>query len=256
MAPPSNRSAGGLLSRVKDVGRNLLDLVYPPQCPGCARVGELFCEKCRSAVQAYPPAACPRCGRIQASKSLCAECTAEQARIDAIYPATIYTHPMREAIQSYKYNNVQYLAGPLAQWLVAAWHSHGLAADLIVPVPLHTRREAERGYNQAVLLARELSRCVGVPTAPRELVRTVFTRPQVGLTRAERQRNIAGAFQCTDEIPGLRIVLVDDVCTTGATLESCAVALKASGAASVVGLTVARPGWSDLSGSEAALAWA
>ena len=132
MAPPSNRSAGGLLSRVKDVGRNLLDLVYPPQCPGCARVGELFCEQCRSAVQAYPPAACPRCGRIQASKSLCAECTAEQARIDAIYPATIYTHPMREAIQSYKYNNVQYLAGPLAHWLVAAWHSHGLAADLLL----------------------------------------------------------------------------------------------------------------------------
>lgn len=256
MAPHSSRPSGGLLTRIGGLGRGLLDLVYPPRCPGCARVGELFCEKCRSAVRPYPIATCPRCGRGQTSRSLCAACAAEPAQIDGICPATIYTHPMREAIQSYKYENMRDLAGPLAQWLVAAWHAHDITADVIVPVPLHARREAERGYNQAELLARELSRQVGVPTAPRELVRTVRTRPQVGLTRAERQRNIAGAFQCTDKVPGLRIVLVDDVCTTGATLESCAAALKDRGAATVVGLTVARPGWSDLSGSETALTWA
>lgn len=256
MAPHNDRLSGGLLTRMRGMGRGLLDLVYPPRCPGCSAVGELFCEKCRSAVRTYPIATCPRCGRAEPSRGLCAACAAEPARIDGIFPATIYTHPMREAIQSYKYENVRDLAGPLAEWLVVAWHAHAITADVIVPVPLHARREAERGYNQAALLARELSRRVGVPTASRELIRTVRTRPQVGLTRAERQMNIAGAFRCTEEVPGLRIVLVDDVCTTGATLESCAAALKDSGAASVVGLTVARPGWSDLSGSETALTWA
>jgi ComF family protein len=116
-----------------------------------------------------------------------------------------------------------------------------LAADLIVPVPLHPKRQAERGYNQSALLARELSRQVGLPVAPAELVRTVRTRPQVGLNRDERRANIAGAFRCAGKVTDLRIVLVDDVCTTGATLEACAAELRSAGAAHVVGLTVARP---------------
>ncbi len=135
------------------------------------------------------------------------------------------------------------LAGPLAEWLAATWQLQHLAADLIVPVPLHRKRQAERGYNQSALLARELGERMGVRVAPAELVRTIQTRPQVGLNREERRANIAGAFQCAGRVTDLRIVLIDDVCTTGATLEACAAELRAAGARQVVGLTVARPSY-------------
>jgi ComF family protein len=158
-----------------------------------------------------------------------------------VYPATIFVHPIRPAIHAFKYEGATDLAGPLAEWLVATWRLHRLAADLIVPVPLHPKREAERGYNQSVLLARELSERVDVPVAPAELVRSVRTRPQVGLSRDERRANISGAFRCAGKVTDLRIILIDDVCTTGATLEACAAELKSAGAAYVAGLTVARP---------------
>jgi predicted amidophosphoribosyltransferase len=124
-------------------------------------------------------------------------------------------------------------------------------------VPLHPQRERERGYNQSALLAKQLSAAVAVPVAPGALVRIVRTRPQVGLTQEQRRANIAGAFRCARigesrcartgesrcarDVTDLRIVLVDDVCTTGSTLEACAAELRAAGAAAVWGLTVARP---------------
>jgi len=148
---------------------------------------------------------------------------------------------MRSAIHDLKYEGVRELAEPLAAWIVEAWESAQLDADLIVPVPLHRKRELERGYNQSMMLAQELARRVHVPIAPAELVRTIRTRPQVGLSAEERKRNVEGAFSCSGDVTPLRIVLVDDVCTTGATLEGCAGALKRAGAASVLGLTLARP---------------
>jgi len=173
---------------------------------------------------------------------LCASCAAAPSTLDGIFAATIFTHPIREAIHEFKYEGVRDLAAPLADWLVAAWQRYGLEADLIVPVPLHLKREAERGYNQSALLAHALARAVGARVAPAELVRTVHTRPQVGLTAEERRQNIAGAFHCTSAVTGQRIVLLDDVCTTGATLEACAKALREAGACGVWGLTLARPG--------------
>jgi ComF family protein len=192
---------------------------------------------------------CPRCGRPSAARQLCAACAAAPSRLDAILPATIFAHPIRPAIHDFKYEGVMDLAAPLAEWLAAAWRFHRLAADAIVPVPLHAQRERERGYNQSALLARCLSAAVAVPVAPAVLVRAVRTRPQVGLTQEQRRANIAGAFRCARTgdsrcartVTDLRIVLVDDVCTTGSTLEACAAELKAAGAAAVWGLTVARP---------------
>ena len=230
-----------LRHKLVDAGRFLLDLLYPPQCPGCGRVGVLFCDRCRWQVQAYPTAVCERCARPMLIRGLCPSCSVSQSPLEAVYPATVFVHPIRQAIHAFKYEGVADLAGPLADWLAATWRLHRLVADLIVPVPLHPKREAERGYNQSALLARELSQRVGVPVAPAGLVRTVRTRPQVGLSRDERRANIAGAFRCAGQITDLRIVLVDDVCTTGATLEACAAELKAAGAVQVHGLTVARP---------------
>ena len=118
-----------------------------------------------------------------------------------------------------------------------------MAADLIVPVALHPRRVKERGYNQAALLARVLGEETGIPVEERLLMRTRHTRPQVGLGAHERRANIADAFTCSHTVDGLAVVVVDDVCTTGATLEACAAALVAVGAAEVRGFTLARARW-------------
>jgi ComF family protein len=234
---------------LRHAGRHLLDLLYPPQCPGCGRVGVLLCEECRQLIRVYPAGVCVRCGRSLLVRGLCDTCSATDSSLAGVIPATIFAHPMRKAIHAFKYAGVADLALPLAEWLYATWRLNALEADLIVPVPLHPRREAERGYNQSALLARELGRKVGVPVAPAELVRMTRTRPQVGLSRDERRKNIAGAFRCAGKVTDLRIVLVDDVCTTGSTLEACAAELKANGAQQVVGLTVARPGY-EISSAE------
>ncbi|MCU0509793.1 MAG: ComF family protein [Anaerolineae bacterium] len=267
--PPAPRLAEPFIHAARSAGRALLDLLYPPSCPGCGRLGQLFCPQCRALVRTYSLLCCPRCGRPSAARELCAACAAVPSPLDAILPgavfAPVFAHPIRPAIHDFKYEGVTDLAAPLAEWLAATWRLHRLAADLIVPVPLHPQRERERGYNQSALLAKQLSAAVAVPVAPAALVRIVRTRPQVGLTQEQRRANIAGAFRCARiggsrcartgafrcarigesrcarDVTDLRIVLVDDVCTTGSTLEACAAELRAAGAAAVWGLTVARP---------------
>ena len=120
--------------------------------------------------------------------------------------------------------------------------SQPVAVDVLVPVPLHSRRLRERGYNQSALLAAEVGKRNGLPVVTDSLVRLRHTKAQVKTAGAEeRQRNLAGAFGCRNaKLGGRRVLVVDDVCTTGATLNSCAIALRAAGAASVWGLALAR----------------
>jgi len=152
---------------------------------------------------------------------------------------------MRQSILQFKYKNVKAIATPLAQLMAKYLRAHPLPADALVPVPLHPRRLRERGYNQSFLLARELSKITSLPVVEKSLVRLKNTPPQTRTKSAEeRQRNIARAFACRDRrLRGKRILLIDDVCTSSATLNACAIALKAKGAASVWGLTLAREVW-------------
>jgi ComF family protein len=148
---------------------------------------------------------------------------------------------MREAIHRLKYSNSQDLAAPLGEMMVSYWREAPFPADVIVPVPLHTRRLRERGYNQAALLARELGKGVGLPVLERALIRVRYTSPQVDLNAEERKENVQGAFHCpTDRVAGKSVLLVDDVYTTGATLEACSLALKQRGVLTVWALTLAR----------------
>jgi ComF family protein len=122
------------------------------------------------------------------------------------------------------------------------WQETKLSADLVIPVPLHPSRQRERGFNQAGLLASVLAERAGLPLNDVQLSRTRATPPQVGLGAEERKANVQDAFTWRGSgLEGLRILLIDDVCTTGATLEACAVALAAGGAKSVWALTLARP---------------
>ena len=221
-------------------GQALLDLFYPPRCPGCGRVGALFCDACQSRIEAPPAPACPRCGHPAASESLCRTCQARHSNLDRIAASAIFTHPLRDAIHELKYNNGCGLARPLGARMATYWQQHGFSADLIVPVPLHAGRLRERGYNQSALLARVVAQATGIPLDEKMVVRHKATQQQALLTAVERRANVKDAFASRGSATGLDIVLVDDVCTTGSTLEACAEALRAVGAAGVWAFTLAR----------------
>jgi ComF family protein len=230
-----------LLDRASQVGRALLDLIYPPCCPGCGRMGSAFCERCRDQVALIESPVCFHCGCALPEEGLCFRCRSLPSSLDGIRAAAVFEDPLRLAIHALKYENNTTLAAPLGAMMVGLWRSGGLPeADLILPVPLHTRRQAERGYNQSSLLARVLGRAVGVPVDEQMLIRQRATLPQVGLGLSERQKNVEGAFVCRGHLGGQTAVVVDDVCTTGATLEACADALRAVGALRVWAFTLAR----------------
>lgn len=149
---------------------------------------------------------------------------------------------IRAAIHELKYRNLRAIAPTLAAYLDRYLVTCPMESDVVMPVPLHRTRLRERGYNQAELLARALARTRGVPLDARSLRRTGGEMSQVRTRDArERRANVVGAFTCTDaSLSGKRILLIDDVCTTGATLEACAAQLRSAGAREVFGLTLAR----------------
>jgi ComF family protein len=188
------------------------------------------------------PPLCPRCGRPQASGIVCPDCRRNQHKIDGIRSPFRFDEVIRKAVHELKYRNLKAISPCLAELLADYVKANPLPGDALVSVPLHPRRLRERGYNQSSLLARELSKRIGLPVIEDCLIRVKQAQPQVrAVDVEERRRNVADAFICRDErVKGKRIIVIDDVCTSGATLESCAVALKNQRAISVWGLTLAR----------------
>ncbi|MFA5367262.1 MAG: ComF family protein [Dehalococcoidia bacterium] len=162
--------------------------------------------------------------------------------MDGVYSVFEYGGAIRQAIIQMKYHNVRTLADPLSRFLAEYLSEHRMSFDIIIPVPIHKRRLRERGYNQTALLARKLSRISRIPLMERALVRTRHTPSQAKSESVEQRReNIRNAFACVSRsVSGKHILLIDDVCTSGATLNSCAASLKSAGAASVWGLTLAK----------------
>jgi ComF family protein len=208
-----------------------LDLLFPPRCVGCGRGGSWFCAACAAAIVPAPA------------------WSAGLEPLAGLWVTGLYEDPLRLAIQALKYEGKRQVAGPLGRLLAATYrrqmqYSKRLRFDAVVPVPLHARRQVERGYNQSALLARGLARGVGLPLRDDVLWRWRHTPQQVGLDADRRQANVAGAFACAPRHPalaGTTLLLVDDVCTTGATLAACAETLRAAGVREVWGLTLARP---------------
>lgn len=162
-------------------------------------------------------------------------------QIDGIRSAVLFDGVLREAVHRLKYASARNLADPLAEMMAQFWYQTPLPADVLMPVPLHPHRERERGYNQSMLLAQALGRRIGLAVLPNALVRCRNTVSQTTLNARERRANVAEAFECVSEaVRGKRVLLIDDVCTTGATLEACSVALRQGGALSVWALTLAR----------------
>ena len=186
------------------------------------------------------PPFCPKCGKPQVNGVLCAECRQRQTAIDGIRSPFRFEGAMRQAIHQLKYQNLKAISSSLAALLADYLLLTPLPGEALVPVPLHPRRLRERGYNQAALLAKELGKLMNLPVIMDCLIRVKEAKPQVRTTTVkERRENVTGAFVCRgDKINGKQIILIDDVCTSGATLEACATALKNNGAISIWGLTM------------------
>ncbi|MFI5282388.1 MAG: ComF family protein [Candidatus Dormibacterales bacterium] len=223
-----------MLSRV-------LDLALPPRCGGCRGVGSWFCDRCRSRIRRLEEPLCRRCGtELESVKQSCA-CRTRLKAISRLRSAAVYEGPIEAAIHRFKYQGWRHLADPLALLVAERLTVEGLAAGWALAVPLHSSRLRQRGFNQAELLARELRRRLALAAPPGRLVRTRATPPQVGHDRLWRLSNVKDAFSWRGEhLAGRSILIVDDVATTGATLDACASALRAGGSGSVMGVSVAR----------------
>lgn len=225
------------------VGQALLDVLFPPRCAACGAYGSFLCQGCRAELPRARPPRCPVCWQAQAQEVRCPRCRGERPAFAGARSPYLYQGPAREVVHALKYSYLSALARPMAALMVDyLGEEEPIEADLLVPVPLHGRRRRLRGYNQSALLARELGRICGLPVDERALLRRRDTSPQARSADAEaRRHNVADAFRAEPaRVEGRRILVIDDVMTTGATLDACAHALREAGAASVWALTFAR----------------
>jgi ComF family protein len=203
-----------------------------------------LCQRCLDRIAWITTAVCERCGTPKLNAlNFCKPCQTHPLRyIDGVRAAAVYSedNPIRSVIHWLKYHNHQAVSGVLGAILADTYRRYGFAVEVIMPVPLHQSRLKERGYNQSELLARHLGRLVNTPVNTVILERVKKTEAQARLGAAGRRQNVVNAFACRQPVLNQHVLLVDDVCTTGSTLEACASALKANGAASVWGLTLAK----------------
>jgi len=220
----------------------VIDFFFPRYCVGCGRVGDFLCSSCYQKLPRILPPFCRKCGKPESSGGLCPTCWGWQTEIDGIRSPFRFDGAVRRAVHELKYHNLKAISGCLAELLVAYLQANSVTGEILVPVPLHPRRLRQRGYNQSSLLARELGKLTTLPVIEDCLFRSKGSLPQAKTATVEdRRSNVANAFACRDQrLSGRHVLLVDDVCTSGATLEACAAALKATGAISVWGLTLAR----------------
>ena len=231
-----------VLPQLAKLGCIVGDLLFPKWCVGCGKEGDLICYSCRCSLIRITPPLCPKCGKPQSSDILCPSCVGWQASIDGIRSPFQFEGTIREAIHQLKYGNLRALVAPLAKLLQDYLNANPLPAEVLVPVPLHQKRLKERGYNQSNLLAQELGKLINLPVVDKCLIRQRHALPQAKTSALdERRTNVAEAFTCNDyRLKDKQVLLIDDVSTSGATLDACAAALKASGSVSVWGLVMAR----------------
>lgn len=197
-----------------------LDLLFPPYCVNCDRVGSFLCPRCLAKVTAAPPRALPA--------------------FDGICVRANYEEPVSKAIHAFKYDRQTRLVNPLGDLLCQVLQTTRWPVDVVCGVPLHASRLRERGYNQAALLAEYVAQANRWSFVPSALSRVRETASQVHLNAQERRVNVADAFSADSRlVAGKQVLVIDDVLTTGATLSACADALRAAGATHVYGAAVA-----------------
>lgn len=231
----------------------LVDLIFPPRCPICRCLGESphpsgLCPQCLGEIKFIGNPLCTLCGLPFAADEgedhLCGNCLTERRYFTTARAVGVYQGALRKAIPRFKYRMNSPLAKTLGNILATNCQRFlDLSAyDLLIPVPLHKSRLRERGFNQALLLAREFEKENPLPLDYLNLQRIRDTQPQTNLKEKERKRNVRGAFGLREKqrVKGKRVLLIDDVYTTGATVNECSRVLKRAGAKRVDVLTLAR----------------
>lgn len=245
------RPAQALAQRGVRLARLALDALLPPTCPVCDAPVEapgLICAACFPRFRPIAPPLCDACGLPvrgeETPTPICPACASRRPLFGRARAVWLYGGAAKDVILRLKYADREDLAVPLGRLMAGAGADLLREADLLVPVPLHLRRLVARRYNQAALLARAISRVSRIPVAVDALRRTRATPALAELSREEREASLIGAFavrpRWRGRISGRRIVLIDDVLTSGATAEACAEALLAAGAAAVDVLAAAR----------------
>ncbi len=234
------RSDSAVRTLMSRVAGSVVDLLLPMRCVVCEREGRYLCDGCEPSLPRLKSPYCRVCAAPKASP-LCHWCAATPPAIDGIRAPYLMEGAVRRMVHELKYRNLRAAASTLGRLMARYLESRPMDVDALVTVPLHGRRERQRGYNQSEILARALAKHTGVPLRPHVLRRTRNTAPQVFLNSDDdRRRNVVGAFECTNDMGGGRVLLVDDVVTTGSTMSACAAALKDAGVSHVWGLALAR----------------
>ncbi len=220
ISTPQRQLVRARLGRVLTLG---LDLLFPARCVGCGRVGSRWCAQCQQTLEREAVALHLR-------------------RLPPLVESAstgLHDGQLQQTVHALKYEQADFLAVTLGHRLIAALDQTGWTFDMIVPVPLHMLRQRERGYNQSQLLGETMAQVLGISCLPSAIERWRATPPQVGLNRQQRQANVHGAFRANPAlVTGKTLLLIDDVFTTGATLQACARAALDAGAQAVYSLTV------------------
>ena len=244
------RNPKGLVARFAAIAgfcsrsKRTTDTVLVQDCLLCGQPDSpaILCRNCADDLPRLPACRCPVCTLPTLNGEHCGRCLVHPPHYDCTLAVFQYEFPLDKLIQSFKYGHRLSLSAYFGRELLDAAQpaAASLNLDMIVPLPLHYARLRERGFNQALELARPVAAGLGLPLDTGVCVRTRATPPQAGLPWKEREHNIRGAFACLRDLSGQRVLLIDDVMTTGASLDECARTLKLHGAAEVTLLIVAR----------------
>jgi ComF family protein len=227
--------------------QTILDIIYPVRCPLCGEIiipkGERICPECRDKLPYIKEPRCMKCSKPieQEEKEYCSDCLRKNYRFDKGYAIWVYNDDMRHSIADYKYHSKKEYAKFYIEEIVRLYGKciMKFSPDVLVPVPIHHSKYLERGYNQADILARGIGRKLGIPVLSQLLIRNKKTIPQKKLSDKERLRNLQEAFQLNENevkrYHGVitKVLLVDDIYTTGSTIEVCTEVLKSKGISEV-----------------------
>lgn len=220
---------------------NALDWVFPPACSGCGKLSIRWCFECDSKLQNLPETICEICGYPIEGGIICSRCKNEQPNYSCMRSLYSYRDEIRNALHHLKYDSDLGVGEILAEKCASFLTSLDWKIDVILPVPLGKTRKKERGYNQAALIALPMALKLGLRYGGKNLVRVKETVSQVEYSAEQRKSNVHEAFKARgNDLNGKNVLVIDDIITTGSTIDECAIALKGAGVKNVYGLSVAR----------------
>lgn len=230
---------------MRKLTESFLNILYPRRCPLCHEIlkdqDSVICEKCRDTLHPIEEPRCFKCGKpVEEGEEYCPDCTKRKHYFDRGRGIFIYDERMRRSMVRYKYYGCREY-GDFYSRAMCLYGKKELALwkpDIIVPVPIHRAKERRRGFNQAAYLAERIGRYTGIPTDLTLIAKVQKTRSQKKLTALQRQENLKNAFRVQRSVKGKKILVVDDVYTTGSTMDAMARCLKEKGASQVYFLTV------------------